>query len=256
MKIFDSYYVCRTGKLGQFFTLYITRTFTTETFHSESCYFVQNLSHDRDEAIDKAESLMAERKALMDGRCDYKAFLDFSDSKKKEYCDLKAFGINWKKTRKGFVVFLNNLPQSKCEDIWETWRADKDLLKEAGFSIFKCDDEWALFFRNCPQEEMVEKLSTLKLKKAVKVVKGNFIGEVKDKVDVEATLTKYTVKDGMFGRVQIMTFDVDGNSVVSFYQGKFLAPEVGSKVALKGTVTKHSEFNGVNQTTLNRISFK
>ena len=58
------------------------------------------------------------------------------------------------------------------------------------------------------------------------------------------------------GRTQIMTFeDFYGNTLVSFYSGKNLAPEVGTEMDLTGTISSHKEFNGVNQTTLKRIKF-
>ncbi|MCP4341300.1 MAG: hypothetical protein GY799_21045 [Desulfobulbaceae bacterium] len=256
MEIFDTYYICRTGKLGQFFTLYIHRTISTDTFHNDVCYFVQNLSHDRDEAIDKAKGMMAHRKAISGSG--YGQTMDFSDSKKREYCDLTIFDLAWKKTRKGFIVEMDFLTQDQQESIWETWRIDKDALREAGFSIFKGNDyerQWFFFFKNCSNEEMAEKLAVLKLRKKEKVVTGSFIGELKERIKVEVKLVKTVEKEGYYGTTQIMTMDLEGDTLTSFYSGKKEAPEAGTVMQVTGTVTKHQEFNGINQTIINRIIF-
>lgn len=258
MKITDTYSICRTGKLNQFYTLYILRIISTESFYNEICYFVQNLSHNEADAISKVEKMMAGR--LAKSGTGYSQTMDFCDSKKREYCDLQIFGLEWRKTAKGFIVEMDRLTQDQRTSVWETWRRDKDILKDAGFSIFKgtqFENQWFFFFRNCTNEEMEVKLATLKLRKVEKVVTGDFIGEIGNKVRINATLSDVKVNDNMYGgRTQSMIFnDHLGNVIMSFYTGQRLAPGVGTEVELKGTISKHSEFNGVNQTILKRISF-
>jgi len=257
MKIHDTYSICRTGKLNQFYTLYISKTISSENFHNEVCYFVQNLAHDENESIEKVNVMMADRLVDVGHLDSYNQVMDFCDSKKREYCDLKIFGLEWKKTRKGFVISMDSLSKENQETIWNTWRTDKDALKEAGFSMFKPEYTWIFFFRNCTNEEMADKLAVLKLRKKEKVVNGSFLGKIKERITVPVTLKTHKEKVNTWtgGYTQIVTFEDDkGNSLISFYGGKKDIPKVGSKINLVGTVKKHEEFNGVRQTNLIRIS--
>lgn len=259
MKIFETYNICRTGKTKQYFTLYIERFLINGCFEKESCFYVQNLSHDRDIAIDKVEKIVKERKIWASKHLeDHSIDIDFYDSKKREYCDLKAFGMEWKKSVKGFYIRIDHLPLKEDQQmIWDMWQTDKDLLKNAGFSVFVGKDkgQWFFFFKNCDNEEMDIKFSVLKAAKTNKVVQGSFIGKIKDRIKIKTIITDIKERNSQYGLTRIITFKINDNIGISFYTGKKELPEIGIEFDLVGTVKCHKKYNGINQTIFNRISF-
>jgi len=257
MKIYETYCICRTGKTKQFFTLYIERLLINGCFSKDSCFFVQNLAHDRDEAIDKVEKMVAERKEWSGHLEDHACDIDFYDSKKREYCDLKAFEMEWKKSAKGFYIRIDKLFQEDQKVIWDMWRIDKDLLKGAGFSVFAGRDtgQWFFFFKNCNNDEMDKKFSVLKTAKENKVITGEYIGKIKERISIDATLTAIKEKNTQYGITKILNFESDKGDLVSYYTGSKEVPEIGTKRNLIGTVKCHKEYNGVCRTVINRMSF-
>lgn len=253
MHIQDNFMVCRTGKLEQFYTLYIERTIAAKHFQQTVCYFVQNLSHDYNEAVAKTHEMMAERKAASSST-DYIQNIDSYNSKQKEYCDLKAYGYAWKKTAKGFCVKIDSMTQTQSQGFWDNWRSNKDLLKKAGFSVFKNDCGFILFFKNCSSDEMGKKLELLKNDIKEKVTVGEYVGIKGERIkDIETSILKVKEIATQYGVTKIVTFD---GGLISFYSGKKQLPDVGQSISLTGTVKCHKEYNGVKQTILNRINWK
>jgi len=102
MKIYDTYSICRTGKLKAHFTLYIQRTISTETFYNDICYYVQNLAFDKDEAVAKTKALMANRLANTSHLDSYGQQMDFCNSKKRESIVIsRSLGWNGRRVLKG-----------------------------------------------------------------------------------------------------------------------------------------------------------
>jgi len=248
MKINETYHICRTGKLEQHFTLYVERTITDDHFFNSSCRFVQNLGFDKDESITKVEKMIANSNNTSQ--------ISFSNSKRKEYCNLEAFGLDWKKTPKGFMVVIDRLEQKQQQEIWRVWRKDKSLLREAGFMVFKGGYDWMFFFRNCSDEDMNKNLKVLEDARTSKVVSGNYLGELNERFHLNVTLKNKIVRETGWGTTRILNFETEsGDKVVSFYSGRKEVPDVGTPMLLSGTVKKHQEYDGVKQTTLNRINF-
>ena len=79
---------------------------------------------------------------------------------------------------------------------------------------------------------------------------SGYVGEVGQRIDIEATVTFVMGFDGFYGTTYINTLvDRDGNVFV--YKGKHLASK-GDQVTLKATVKDHSVYKGTKQTVINR----
>lgn len=251
MKTFESYEVCRTGKLHQFYTLYVYRTVVNGSFALESRRFKQNLSLDETEAWEKGKAIYEERKETFSRLIgDYHATIDMIDSPRKIYCDMKAFGMDWRKTEKGFCT-------DPTKEFWQMWRQYKSILKEAGFSVFKDDTgSFILFFRNTTDEKMVEAFKILDDKKAAQVTTGEYVGEIKERLkDIKVVVKSVFHTSGYYGDSQVAIFvDEEGNTYKTFYSGnhKIVKDEF---CVISGTVKKHEERDGLRQTVLNRVKF-
>jgi hypothetical protein len=80
--------------------------------------------------------------------------------------------------------------------------------------------------------------------------KSKHFGNVGDRIELEATIVFSKGFDNFYGVTYINSLvDNDGNHFV--YKGNELG-NAGDVVTLKATVKEHSEYNGVNQTVINR----
>ena len=84
---------------------------------------------------------------------------------------------------------------------------------------------------------------------------SKFQGELKERlkgIRVEVTYKRNFVND--FGENTLYAFrDADGNIYKTFYSGYSWECEVGDVVLLTGTVKKHQEFRGIEETMMNRV---
>lgn len=81
--------------------------------------------------------------------------------------------------------------------------------------------------------------------------KSDYQGAEKERLNLDVTVLSSRWHDGQFGSYSITRMlDEAGNLFVSF--GQYHA-EPGDKVALRGTVKRHQEYNGVKQTVLSRV---
>ena len=247
MKIIENYEVCRTGKLHQYYTLYIHKTINNHSFFLESYNFIQNLSKNENDAWNKAAEIHDDHKKTMInswGMDSYFSQVDMFDSPKREYCDLKAFGYSWKKTEKGFIT-------EPSQDFWNVWREFKSILKDAGFSVFKNDDNiFILFFRNTTQENMINAFNLLDNKKASQITQGNFIGKISDKIkSLPVTVLSSFVGNGFYGPYQMITMkNENGDRLRCKYSGKKVI-ENGANILINATITEHKIFDGFNTTS-------
>ena len=232
--------VCRTGKLSQYYTLYVERLVSGDNFSTSSYYFMQNLSKEEGKAVAKADSIMNKLR-----RSGVKCYMDVVESPKREYCDLKAFDLPWKKTRKGFTTHPTKL-------VWEMWRQHKSDLKDAGFSIFKGDLGWIFFFKNTTDEKMAEAFDILQDKFSSKVVTGEYYGEKGERITVMTNIKSIRKFDGYYGPVQAILFETAEGTFFTNYSGQ-VEFEVGMNLTLTGTIKDHKEYDGVKRTILNRI---
>ncbi len=253
VKHIAEYEVCRTGKLSQFYTLFIHRQVTGDGFSILSRSFIQNLAHDEQEAWEKAQEIYNNDKDRMTAAWgdEYFSSIDIIDSPKREYCDLKAFGYEWKKTPKGFRTYPDN-------EFWTLWRQYKTPLKEAGFSVFKGDDlQFILFYRNTTEENMIKAFELLDKKKSEQVIEGEYVGEVKERLrGMRVTVESVYKGSNHWGDFQTAVFIGEGGIKLRTKYGGQKQIEEGSVIDVDATVKDHKVFDGHKVTLVNRISFK
>ena len=242
MKIYEEFEICRTGKLKQFYTLYIYRVITSPGFYNEVYRFEQNLAHEEEDAIKKAEEL-----AEINRSKGWKVLVNVREEPRREYCDLKAFGLEWKKTEKGFTSSLSEYGED-VQNFWKLWRTDKSLLKEVGFAVFKSeyDGKFYAFFRNMSNEDMVKAFDTLHELQNSKVVTGEYVGEIGERLKgIEVEVVKVFKKQGgIYSYYQneqidkLYTFkDENGVTYFTKYTGNKYDVNEGDKVIIDGTIT-------------------
>jgi len=85
---------------------------------------------------------------------------------------------------------------------------------------------------------------------------SNFIGSVKDKVQVQVTLSAKKAIETFYGTSHLHTMvDASGNQFV-WFSSNDTNVNVGDTFTVTGTVKEHKEYNGVKQTVLTRCKVK
>ena len=85
--------------------------------------------------------------------------------------------------------------------------------------------------------------------------KSEFVGEVKDKIEVETVKVIFVTEvcsDYGTSSLYIFVDETTGNKFKTFYSGKSWEAEMGDYVTLKGTVKKHETYKGEKATMLTR----
>jgi len=82
-------------------------------------------------------------------------------------------------------------------------------------------------------------------------VTSTFVGAIKERLDFTVTVERIMSFPGEWGTTY---FNIcrDGNGNVIVYKGTKVLAEKGEEVAFKATVREHKEYNGTNQTIVNR----
>ena len=84
-------------------------------------------------------------------------------------------------------------------------------------------------------------------------LESDYVGNIKDKLELDVTVTNCAGFESQFGYMFINTFrDNNSNNVFIWVTGT-KSYEVGSKLKILGTVKDHKEYNGVKQTVLTRV---
>ena len=82
---------------------------------------------------------------------------------------------------------------------------------------------------------------------------SEYVGDIKERREMNITVDRIFEKEGDFGLTKIHhMIDELGNYLVWFCSGVGL--QVGDTYKVKATVKKHSEYNGVKQTIVNRVT--
>lgn len=77
-------------------------------------------------------------------------------------------------------------------------------------------------------------------------------GSIKDKVNLNVTLTRRSNFDTQFGTTFIYTFeDAEGHQLI-WKTANWLENKVGENLTIKGTIKAHTEYKGIKQTELTR----
>ena len=107
------------------------------------------------------------------------------------------------------------------------------------------------------EPEKAWKLNLDQMKKSAYNTQNNikaseYVGEVKDKIDIQVVLKFYTSFDSQFGVQTLYSFQDENNNIYVWKTANWLDIEKGTKVNLKGTIKDHKEYKGEKQTILTR----
>ena len=81
----------------------------------------------------------------------------------------------------------------------------------------------------------------------------NFIGAVKDKVELMVLVESIRPVESCYGVSYLVRMTTPDHYLVTWFASKEPEMETGSTYAIKGTVKKHEIYNGVYQTALTRV---
>ena len=84
-------------------------------------------------------------------------------------------------------------------------------------------------------------------------IKGSeYVGNIKDKLEIEVTLKFWVNFETMYGAQTLYSFTDDQGNIIVWKTANWLDLEKETKVILKGTVKDHNEYKGEKQTVLTR----
>lgn len=106
--------------------------------------------------------------------------------------------------------------------------------------------------RNFVSNFDLEILKKTEYNKLNNIKASEYVGEIKDKVDVNVTLKFYANFDSQFGTQTLYSFVDDDHNIYVWKTSTWLDLEKETKVNLKGTVKDHCEYRGDKQTVLTR----
>jgi len=81
--------------------------------------------------------------------------------------------------------------------------------------------------------------------------KSSHVGQTGDRIDITATITVVKAIDGFYG-ISYFTILENSKGDVFKYVGSAELGEKGQTITMKATVKDHAEYDGVNQTVINR----
>lgn len=81
--------------------------------------------------------------------------------------------------------------------------------------------------------------------------KSNFVGNVKDRLEFELTVTKRLVFENYYGKTAMYIMQDKDSNVFVWSTNDFRMTE-SNTYQLKGTIKEHKEYNGVKQTVITR----
>lgn len=81
--------------------------------------------------------------------------------------------------------------------------------------------------------------------------KSSHVGQAGDRIDITATITVVKAIDGFYG-ISYFTILENSKGDVFKYVGSAELGEKGQTITMKATVKDHAEYDGVNQTVINR----
>lgn len=108
------------------------------------------------------------------------------------------------------------------------------------------------FDRNFVSNFDLEAVKKAEYKKQNNIRTSEYIGEIKDKLDIEATLKFWVNFESQFGVQTLYNFVDNDNNIIVWKTSNWLDLEKDTKVNLKGTVKDHKEYKGEKQTVLTR----
>lgn len=138
------------------------------------------------------------------------------------------------------------------------WHIDREIEGYQFITVNVNDVTFESMFDGYTLEpEKVWKLDLDSLKKSAYKAQNNikaseYVGNIKDKVELEVVFQFRASWDSDFGTMNLYSFtDLNGNLIV-WKTGNYFELESGDHVTIKGTVKDHSEYKGEKQTVLTR----
>ena len=92
----------------------------------------------------------------------------------------------------------------------------------------------------------------------MKKVRGHFFGEIGQKIEIEVTFTGFASFDTFYGTMYVYKFDTDDGAHLVWKTGSILGGEEtvisnGDRVKIRASIKDHKEYNGIDQTELQRV---
>lgn len=91
-------------------------------------------------------------------------------------------------------------------------------------------------------------------KKELEKATSQFVGEIKERLELDVTLQFETSGEGTYGVWYLNKFTDSEGNVIVYMGSKYLGLEKGETARIKGTVKEHSTYEDVKQTKLQRVS--
>ena len=86
--------------------------------------------------------------------------------------------------------------------------------------------------------------------------RSEYVGEIKQRIDFEAVILGVYETEGYYGHTDIIKMrDMDDNLLTWFASG-YQSLIRGDRVSVRGTITKHNEYQGTKQTIINRCKIE
>ena len=159
--------------------------------------------------------------------------------RKPEDNEMAFQAIDWVRSNQGDSDYIHNLVIACKEDLVTS-------AKLVGIIV----SAMAAYQRD------MEMLAKRRLANA-EMQKSEYQGKVKDKLsELQVRVQSIRGYDSMYGYVRVYTFVDDNANLYVWKTSAGFEVNVGEMLSLKGTIKEHSEYKGVKQTVLTRVSLQ
>ncbi len=193
----------------------------------------------------------------MDDTTPYSGDVELSDTKR----GTKVYGLGhcWKCHNGSGIYWRKTWNGAFPDTCWSCNGTGKGrvrlyTLKQVQAQIKKADNALRNIAYNNSEKGLAYRNKRLSWKrdKIADKHKSNFVGTLKQREDFTLTLTFRKGFDGDFGTSWLNSLkDAQGN-VFTYWGASLLDVEVNDTVTVKATVKEHKEYQGVNQTVIQR----
>ena len=195
------------------------------------------------------------------------ALRDNSEENKKEILAKWGFDVEnpmvWIVTGENTYNIKDELKNLGCKfnpalGWWATQA--KDVPTNYGMVSIPFDDvyEWLPMVKRIELKENAKEVAAAARISAMPESKSEWVGSEKERLrSLNVVLTGAHECESMYGISTLYTFDSNGNEIIWFTTSTpKITMVVGEKYLLTGTVKKHSNYNGIKQTSLSRCIVK
>jgi len=223
---------------------------------SEFFAFVKNLSRDPHEALRKAQDHIRAEGGDVDTLLE-----DFNPEK---VSGLNAWGecnperqADLNLIAKGTMPFGKYFGQAISDipiDYFANWYLDGDIDSKRSDTV-KENIRLQVISRRDEFMAVVEANKAAQARRdaelEAKRSKSSHVGQAGDRIDITATITVVKAVDGFYG-ISYFTILENSKGDVFKYVGSAELGEKGQTITMKATVKDHTEYDGVDQTVINR----